>query len=95
VFYDYIVDQNHQLATLFMNDPFIDTDLIEKKDKAQKYWNFFSRKQVNKDISVLAENNVVAKKKKKEDSTSSSSSSSDTDSDSDLDKEEILKGAKP
>ena len=44
VFYDYIVDQNHQLATLFLEDPFIDTDLIEKKDKAHKYWNFFSQK---------------------------------------------------
>lgn len=44
VFYDYIVDQNHQLATLFLKDPFINTDLIEKKDKAVKYWNFFSKK---------------------------------------------------
>ena len=45
MFYDYIVDQNDQLATLFLTDPFINTDLIEKRDKAHKYWNFFSQKQ--------------------------------------------------
>ena len=45
MFYDYIVDQNDQLATLFLTDPFINTDLIEIRDKAHKYWNFFSQKQ--------------------------------------------------
>ena len=46
LFYDYIIDQNYALANLFLNDPFIDTALIEKKDKAIKYWHFFNNKQV-------------------------------------------------
>ena len=44
VFQDYFMDLNHDLANLFLNNPFIDTALIEKKDKAIKYWNFFTNK---------------------------------------------------
>ena len=86
IFYDYIVDKNDELAILFLTDPFIDSELIENKDKARKYWNFFSSKQVVKEVSVLAEARA-----KKKGADSSSSSSSDTDSDSDLDKEAIKK----
>ena len=90
VFYDYVVDQNDQLATLFLNDPFIDSAIIEKEDKARKYWKFFTTKQLNKDVSILAEKKLNAKNG--DASSSSSYSSSDTDSDSDLDKDTTKNG---
>jgi hypothetical protein len=90
VFYDYFMDLNQDLAHLFLKNPFIDTALIEKKDKALKYWNFFSQKKVQNNISIVGQKATLAAG-----SESNSDSSDDTDSDSDLDKEEILKGDKP
>ena len=90
MFYDYFTDLNHELASLFLKNPFIDAALIERKDKALKYWNFFSQKKVQKDISIVGHRTLVAA-----DSESKTDSSEDTDSDSDLDKEDILKGDKP